>query len=107
MDNTYNFIFPVAWQAVVPELPKMLISSHAIANFSKIAALKGGFISHNFKTKSASSQYVAEYGIDKMLQGKKIIIPTIKIKLARFFCKFVPDILLAKFAYGVQKKRKK
>lgn len=60
-----------------------------------------------FKTKSASSQYVAEYGIDKMLQGKKIIIPTIKIKLARFFCKFVPDILLAKFAYGVQKKRKK
>ncbi len=60
-----------------------------------------------FNTKSASSKYVAEYAVDQMLKGKKIIIPTLKIKLARKLCKIVPDKLLSKFAYGVQKKRDK
>ena len=58
-----------------------------------------------FKTKSASSEYVAKYAIDKMLLGKKIIVPTLKIKCARFFCKIVPDTILAKVAYRIQKRR--
>ncbi len=60
-----------------------------------------------FKTKSASSEYVAQYAIDKMLSGKKIIVPTFKIKCARFFCKIVPDIILVKVAYRIQKRRDK
>ena len=60
-----------------------------------------------FSTKSASSNYVAKYGVDQMLKGKKIIIPTLKIKCARILCKFVPDTWLAKFAYNVQRKREK
>lgn len=59
-----------------------------------------------FKTKSASSEYVAKYAIEKMLEGKKVIVPTIKIKCAKFLCKFVPDSILAKCAYSIQKKRK-
>lgn len=58
-----------------------------------------------FKTKSVSSEYVAEYAINQMLTGKKIIVPTLKIKCARFLCKFVPDTILAKVAYGIQRRR--
>lgn len=58
-----------------------------------------------FKTKSASSNYVAKYAVSQMLKGKKVIIPTFKIKCARFFCKIVPDSILAKVAYKIQKKR--
>lgn len=58
-----------------------------------------------FRTKSASSNYVAKYAVSQMLKGKKVIIPTFKIKCARFFCKIVPDSILAKVAYKIQKKR--
>lgn len=60
-----------------------------------------------FKTKSASSEYVARYAIDKLLEGKKVIVPTLKIKSARFLCKIVPDSILSKVAYKIQKKRDK
>ncbi len=60
-----------------------------------------------FKTKSVSSEYVAKYAIEKMLKGKKVIVPTLKIKCARFLCKCTSDKILAKFAYGVQEKRKR
>lgn len=59
----------------------------------------------SFKTTSISSEYVAKYAIEKMLSGKKIIIPSLKIKCARFLCKLVPDMILAKVAYKIQKKR--
>lgn len=58
-----------------------------------------------FKTKSVSSEYVAKYVIDKMLVGKKVIVPSLKIKCARALCKIVPDKILAKVAYKIQKKR--
>ena len=58
-----------------------------------------------FNTTSASCEYVAKYAVDQMLKGKKVIVPTFKIKCARIMCKAVPDSLLAKFAYNVQKKR--
>lgn len=81
----------------------------------KISALCPGPIATNFlsragvtfKTKSASSEYVAKYAIDQMLKGKKIIIPTFKIKCARVLCKIVPDSILEKVAYKIQKKRDK
>lgn len=58
-----------------------------------------------FSTKSAPSEYVSKYAVDQMLKGKKIIVPTLKIKIARKLCKLTPDVILAKFAYNVQRKR--
>lgn len=80
----------------------------------KVSALCPGPIETNFlsragvhfKTKAASSEYVAEYAIKNMLKGKKIIVPTLKIKMARFLCKLTPDGVLARFAYHIQEKRK-
>lgn len=64
-------------------------------NFNNIA---GG----SFNTKSATSEYVAKYAIDKMLKNKLIIIPTIKMKLAIFGTRLLPTKLLLKINYRIQ-----
>ncbi len=64
-------------------------------NFNNVA---GG----NFNTKSATSSYVAKYGIDKMFQKKLIIIPTIKMKFAIFMTRFLPTKLLLRINYHIQ-----
>jgi len=56
----------------------------------------------SFNTKSADAKYVAEYAIDKMLKGKLIIIPTLKIKLGVFFNKLLPYKLQLKINYNIQ-----
>lgn len=60
----------------------------------------------HFNTRALTSEYVAKYAIEKMLKGKEIIVPGIKIKLAKFGSKIVPDKILAKIAYRIQKARK-
>lgn len=64
-------------------------------NFNNVA---GG----SFNTKSASSEYVAKYAIDKMFKNKLIIIPTLKIKLGVFMTRLVPTKLLLKINYNIQ-----
>lgn len=64
-------------------------------NFNNVA---GG----SFNTKSASSEFVAKYAIDKMFKNKLIIIPTLKIKLAVFLTRLVPTKLLLKINYHIQ-----
>ena len=64
-------------------------------NFNKIA---GG----SFNTKSATSEYVARYAIDKMFKNKLIIIPTIKMKFVIFLTRFVPTKLLLRINYYIQ-----
>lgn len=64
-------------------------------NFNNVA---GG----SFNTKGATSEYVARYAIDKMLKNKLIIIPTLKIKLAVFFTRFVPTKLFLRINYHIQ-----
>jgi hypothetical protein len=59
----------------------------------------------NFSYKALSSKYVARYGIDKMFKGKLVIIPGIKIKLAKFFSRLLPLKLLINFGYNNQKKK--
>lgn len=56
----------------------------------------------SFNTKSATPEYVARYGIDQMLKGKIIIIPTIKMKIAVFFNKLLPQKLQLKINYEIQ-----
>lgn len=67
-------------------------------NFNKVANVK-------FNLKGQSSEYVAKYGIDKTLKGKLIIIPGIKIKIARFLAKISPEKLSAKICMKIQKRK--
>ncbi len=66
--------------------------------FSEVAKVK-------FTIKEQSSKVVAKIGIDKTLKGKKIIIPSFKMKLGVFFQRFVSFNVLAKIGYKFQKKK--
>ena len=67
-------------------------------NFNNVANVK-------FSTKPLKAGYVAEYAIEKTLKRKLVIIPGTKMKLARFFERFIPDKILLKIAYHIQKKK--
>ena len=68
-------------------------------NFNKVANV-------DFATKPLSSDYVAKYAIDKMLnQHKLVIIPGTQMKFSKFFSRFAPDKLIMKVAYRFQKKK--
>lgn len=58
-----------------------------------------------FKTKAASSEYVARYAIDKMFKNKFVIIPTIKMKLVIFLIRFVPTKLLLRITSRIQERK--
>ena len=58
-----------------------------------------------FSIKSLSSRYVAKYAIDNMFRKKLIIIPGFINKLFRVFSKILPDKLLMKISYKIQKRR--
>lgn len=55
-----------------------------------------------FSIREATSEYVAKYGIDKLLKGKMIIIPTLKMKLGIFLLRFTPYRLQLMIAYHIQ-----
>lgn len=67
-------------------------------NFNQVANVK-------FSIKPLSAQYVAKYGIDKMLKNKLVIIPGFKNKLVKFFGRFIPTKQLMAIAYQIQKKK--
>lgn len=67
-------------------------------NFNRVANVK-------FSLKPLNASYVAKYAIEKTLKGKLIIIPGFKMKLARFFEKFIPDKILLKITYRIQKRK--
>lgn len=69
-------------------------------NFNNVANVK-------FEIKSLTSEYVARYTIKKMLKNKFYIVPGITIKLAKFFSKVTPTVILAKCSYHMQKRKKK
>ena len=58
-----------------------------------------------FKTKYLSSMYTAKYGINKMLKGNLIIIPGFINKCVRFFSKIVPDKIVMKLSYKIQRRK--
>ena len=67
-------------------------------NFNNVAGV-------SFSVKPLKSSYVAKYAIDKMLKNKMLIIPGFKMKLAKFFSRFVSDKFLLRMIYKVQKKK--
>ena len=68
-------------------------------NFNNVAGV-------SFGVKPMSAQYVAKYALDQMIaKHKMVIIPGTKMKLAKFFSRFLSDKALLKMAYKVQKKK--
>lgn len=91
------------WYELKKEKSKVKVSclcpGPVATNFNRVAGVK-------FSVKPLSAKYVAKYGIDKMLKGKLVIIPGFKMKCARFFGRFIPDKVLMKITYRIQKKKK-
>lgn len=67
-------------------------------NFNRVAGVK-------FNDRGINSDYVAKYGIDNLLKGKTIIIPTLKFKMAAFFRRFAPRKLILNIIYNYQHKK--
>jgi len=68
-------------------------------NFNNVAGVK-------FALHSLTSEYVARYTINKMLKNKFLIIPGITIKLTALFSKIIPSVILSKFVYISQKRKR-
>lgn len=58
-----------------------------------------------FGVKSLTSKYVAEYAINKMFKKKLIIVPGFTMKLARIFQKIMPEKVMLRICYNIQKKK--
>ncbi len=103
---TKNYILRMS-QAIREELNKkksnvkisVLCPGPVNTNFNNVANVK-------FNLKGSSSEYVAKYAIDKTIKNKFMIIPGIKIKLARLASKIVPDFIVAKVCYYMQEKKR-
>lgn len=67
-------------------------------NFDDVAGV-------SFSLRGMDSDYVAKYAINKMLKGKFIIIPGFTIKLLRVVSKIVPDSVLVRFVYKLQRRK--
>lgn len=69
-------------------------------NFNRVAGI-------NFTSGSLSSKYVARYAVDKMLKNKVLIISGTKMKLAKFFSRFLSDKAIMRIIYKYQSKKLK
>ena len=69
-------------------------------NFNNRAGVK-------FAVKALSSKYVARYAVEKMFNGKTIIIPGFKMKFVKFIVRFLPDKFVTRINYNIQKKKDK
>ena len=67
-------------------------------NFNNVADVK-------FSLDGLSSEYVAQYAIDKMLRNKSVIIPGITIKLLNIVRRVIPNNIMLYFTYFQQKRK--
>lgn len=109
--NTYyaskNYV--TKWtMAIYEELRKVKSNVHISClcpgpvntNFNKVA---GG----SFNMKALSSEYVAQYGIDKMFKNKLIIVPGFTVRMGLFFNRFISNKMSLKIVYNIQSKKTK
>lgn len=68
--------------------------------FNKVAGVK-------FALKGLKSEYVAKYGVDKLLKNKEVIIPGKLMKLGKIGAKIAPDTILEEIIYYSQKSKNK
>lgn len=60
-----------------------------------------------FAIKGISSEYAAKYAVDKMFDGKLIIIPSFVMKVGTFALRFLSHKTAVKIAYHIQRKKDK
>lgn len=58
-----------------------------------------------FSIGGLSASYVANYAVKKMYAKKAVIVPGALMKVVRFFTKILPDGVLARLAWYMQKKK--
>lgn len=58
-----------------------------------------------FSFRPADCRKVARYAVDRMFANELIIVPTLKMKSAVTFSKFVPSGMLSSITYKIQKKK--
>ena len=54
-----------------------------------------------------TAEFAAKKAVSGMLKGKKTVVPTFTMKFTRVLAKVLPDTLLVKFMYGIQKKKRR
>jgi len=105
--STKNYVVALS-KAINKELQKeksevsvsVLCPGPVNTNFDNVANVK-------FSLNALSSEYVAKYGIEKMLKGKKVIIPGKFMKVLYIANKFAPACLSLEIAYHSQKRKYK
>lgn len=58
-----------------------------------------------FSVKGLSSRFVARYAIKKMFARKAVIVPGGTMKAVRFFERFLPEAVIVRMAYHMQKRK--
>lgn len=103
--STKSYIYRLS-EAINYELKKEKVNVHVSClcpgpvdtNFNNVANVK-------FSVKPLKADYVAKYAVDKMLKNKMLIIPGLKMKLAKFFGRFLSDKALMRITYRIQKRK--
>mgnify|MGYP004503159583 FL=1 len=103
---TKSYVYSLT-EAIYYELKKKKSNVHVSVlcpgpvdtNFNNVAGVK-------FSVKPMSAKKVARYAIDMMLEkNKMLIIPGLKMKMAKFLSRFVSDKFLLIITYRIQKKK--
>ena len=68
-------------------------------NFNNVAGVK-------FNLKGLTSKEVAKYAVKNIMKNKFMIVPGIKIKIAKNMVKLAPETLVSKFVYYMQEKKR-
>lgn len=103
--STKSYIYRLS-EAINYELKKEKVNVHVSClcpgpvdtNFNNVANVK-------FSVKPLKADYVAKYAVDKMFKNKMLIIPGLKMKLAKFFGRFLSDKALMRITYRIQKRK--
>ncbi|MBP3708602.1 MAG: SDR family oxidoreductase [Clostridia bacterium] len=69
-------------------------------NFNNVANFK-------FSARPLTSEYVAKYTIKKLKKNRFYIVPGFSIRCLRHFAKIVPDNVISRFVYVMQKNKNK
>ena len=103
--STKSYIYRLT-EAINYELKKEKVNVHVSClcpgpvdtNFNNVANVK-------FSVKPLKADYVAKYAVDKMFNNKMLIIPGLKMKLAKFFGRFLSDKALMRMTYRIQRRK--
>ncbi len=103
--STKSYIYRLT-EAINYELKKEKVNVHVSClcpgpvdtNFNNVANVK-------FSVKPLKADYVAKYALDKMFNNKMLIIPGLKMKLAKFFGRFLSDKALMRMTYRIQRRK--